>query len=66
MKLLLDTHTFLRFLDDSARLSSTAKALIEDGANEAFVSDPACGALSPCAIMRALGKPSGGHRLPFG
>lgn len=29
MRLLLDTHTFLWFIDDNPRLSSTAKSLLE-------------------------------------
>lgn len=53
MKLLLDTHTFLWFLEDSARLSSTAKALIEDGSHEVFVS---AGSLWEMAIKISLGK----------
>lgn len=32
MKLLLDTHTFLRFIDDNPRLSSSAKSLLESDA----------------------------------
>ena len=53
MKLLLDTHTFLWFLEDSPRLSPTAKALIEDGSNEVFVS---IGSLWEMAIKISLGK----------
>ena len=53
MKLLLDTHTFLWFLEDSARLSSTAKALIEDGSHEVFVS---AGSLWEMAIKISLDK----------
>ncbi|NEO27280.1 MAG: type II toxin-antitoxin system VapC family toxin, partial [Kamptonema sp. SIO4C4] len=30
MRLLLDTHTFIWFVTDSPRMSSTAKTLIED------------------------------------
>jgi PIN domain nuclease of toxin-antitoxin system len=33
MKLLLDTHTFLWFIDDSPRLSARAKALLESDAD---------------------------------
>ncbi|MDT5062965.1 MAG: hypothetical protein QOH63_3424 [Acidobacteriota bacterium] len=33
MKLLLDTHTFLWFIDDNPRLSARAKALLESDAN---------------------------------
>ena len=38
MKLLLDTHAFLWFLRDEARLSSHARSLIEDGGNELLLS----------------------------
>lgn len=34
MRILLDTHTFLWFIDDSPRLSRVARALIEEGATE--------------------------------
>ncbi|HEV7373805.1 MAG TPA: type II toxin-antitoxin system VapC family toxin [Pyrinomonadaceae bacterium] len=33
MKLLLDTHTFLWFIDDSPRLSARAKSLLESDAD---------------------------------
>jgi PIN domain nuclease of toxin-antitoxin system len=33
MNLLLDTHTFLWFIDGNARLSTTARDLIEDQEN---------------------------------
>jgi PIN domain nuclease of toxin-antitoxin system len=38
MNLLLDTHTFLRFIDGSARLSPSARELIEDQGNAKLVS----------------------------
>jgi PIN domain nuclease of toxin-antitoxin system len=38
MRLLLDTHTFLWFVLDDPQLSSTARNLIEDPANEVDVS----------------------------
>lgn len=38
MKLLLDTHTLLWFIAGSANLSASARSLIEDAANEKFVS----------------------------
>ena len=38
MRLLLDTHAFLWFIMGSPSLSPTARALIEDGANERFLS----------------------------
>lgn len=53
MKLLLDTHTFLWFLENDARLSSTARTLIEDGDNEVYLS---VGSLWEIAIKISLGK----------
>ena len=38
MKLLLDTHTLLWFIAGNLSLSASARALIEDAANEKFVS----------------------------
>jgi len=38
MRLLLDTHTFLWFVLDDPQLSATAKALIEDPANDILIS----------------------------
>lgn len=38
MNLLLDTHTFLWFIDGSARLSPSARELIEDQGNAKLVS----------------------------
>ena len=38
MKLLLDTHTFLWWVTDDARLSQAARALIADGRNELYFS----------------------------
>jgi len=38
MNLLLDTHTFLWFIDGNANLSATARELIEDHENAKFVS----------------------------
>lgn len=60
MRVLLDTHTFLWFLDDSPRLSATARALIEDANNEVFLS---VGSLWEMAIKVSLGKLSLGQ--PF-
>jgi PIN domain nuclease of toxin-antitoxin system len=53
MTLLLDTHAFLWFVLDAAQLSAPARALIEDPANDVFVS-PAC--YWEIAIKVALGK----------
>ncbi len=38
MRLLLDTHTFLWFVLNDPQLSGTARALIEDPANDIFIS----------------------------
>ena len=38
MRLLLDTHTFLWWMDDNASLSTAARRLIADEANEIVVS----------------------------
>lgn len=38
MSLLLDTHTFLWWIDDDPRLSDRARALIGDAGNEVFIS----------------------------
>jgi PIN domain nuclease of toxin-antitoxin system len=53
MRLLLDTHTFLWFVLDDPQLSATAKALIEDPANDILVS-PA--SFWEIAIKVRLGK----------
>jgi hypothetical protein len=38
MKLLLDTHAFLWFIGGNERLSSSARALIEDMNNDVYLS----------------------------
>jgi PIN domain nuclease of toxin-antitoxin system len=38
MRLLLDTHTFLWFIEGSLNLSDVARNLIEDQANQRFLS----------------------------
>ena len=53
MKLLLDTHTLLWFIAGSQHLSQTARALIEDAANEKFVS---IASLWETAIKISIGK----------
>jgi len=53
MKLLLDTHTFLWFIMGSPNLSTTARALIEDVANEKFLS---VASLWEIAIKLSIGK----------
>ncbi len=53
MRLLLDTHTFLWFINGSAELSETARHLIENPANEIVLS---IGSLWEIAIKTSLGK----------
>lgn len=53
MKLLLDTHTFLWFIDGNPRLSTIARQLIEDLANERWVSSAS---LWEIAIKVSLGR----------
>lgn len=53
MRLLLDTHTLLWFLEDSPQLSSTARTEIEESANDVFVS---AASLWEIAIKVSLGK----------
>jgi PIN domain nuclease of toxin-antitoxin system len=38
MKLLLDTHAFIWWIDDDVRLSTAARTLLRDRGNDAFVS----------------------------
>lgn len=38
MKLLLDTHSFLWFIENNPKLSASALAAIKDGSNEIFLS----------------------------
>jgi PIN domain nuclease of toxin-antitoxin system len=52
MKLVLDTHTFLRFIDDSPLLSTRGKALLEAD-NDLWLS---IGSLWEIAIKLCLGK----------
>ena len=53
MKLLLDTHAFLWFIAGSERLSATARELIEDSANQPFLS---AASLWEMAIKLSLGR----------
>src|ERR1700742_1324549 len=53
MKLLLDTHAFVWFIMGSPNLSAHARALIEDVANEKFVS---VASLWEIAIKLSIGK----------
>jgi PIN domain nuclease of toxin-antitoxin system len=53
MKLLLDTHAFLWFIEGSPRLSLRARTMIEDEANTLWLS---VGSLWEIAIKISLGK----------
>ena len=53
MRLLLDTHAFLWFIADDPQLSTRARTLIEDRANERLIS---AASLWEMAIKVSLGK----------
>ena len=53
MNLLLDTHSFIWFIEGNPRLSETARTLIADGGNEIFLS---VASLWEMAIKCGLGK----------
>jgi PIN domain nuclease of toxin-antitoxin system len=53
VNLLLDTHAFLWFIAGSERLSATARELIEDSANQPFLS---AASLWEMAIKLSLGR----------
>jgi PIN domain nuclease of toxin-antitoxin system len=53
MKLLLDTHTFLWFIEGELRLSKVARNLIEDQANRRFLS---IASLWEMSIKVSIGK----------
>lgn len=53
MKILLDTHTFLWFVDDNPRLSEPARVLIESDEVQPFIS---MASLWEMAIKISLGK----------
>ncbi|MGL6136745.1 type II toxin-antitoxin system VapC family toxin [Planktothrix paucivesiculata] len=53
MKILLDTHTFLWFIDGSLNLSNTAKKLIEQPSNQRFLS---IASLWEMSIKISIGK----------
>ena len=53
MRLLLDTHSFLWFIDGSENLSATGRTLIEDVSNRPFLS---VASLWEMAIKLSLGK----------
>ncbi|MBE9146940.1 type II toxin-antitoxin system VapC family toxin [Planktothrix mougeotii] len=53
MKILLDTHTFLWFIEGSLNLSDTAKKLIEQPSNQRFLS---IASLWEMSIKISIGK----------
>lgn len=53
MRLLIDTHAFLWFIDASPQLSATARKLIEDAGNERYLS---VASVWEMAIKVSLGK----------
>lgn len=52
-RLLLDTHTFLWWIDDGPELSAAARAAIANAENECFLSMASCWEMS---IKSSLGK----------
>ncbi len=54
MRLLLDTHAFLWWITDDARLSDRARALIGDGGNEVFLSAASAWELAVKASLRRV------------
>jgi PIN domain nuclease of toxin-antitoxin system len=53
MKLILDTHSFIYFIEGNPRLSARARALIEDINNDKFISKAS---LWEMAIKVSIGK----------
>jgi PIN domain nuclease of toxin-antitoxin system len=53
MKLLLDTHVFLWWVNDAPELSETARAAISDAGNTCYLSMASCWEM---AIKSSLGK----------
>jgi PIN domain nuclease of toxin-antitoxin system len=60
MKFLLDTHTFIWYVTNDSKLSSTARELINDGNNEVFLS---IASIWEMAIKQSIGKLN--FELPF-
>ena len=60
MRLLLDTHSFLWFINGSPQISTSARTLIEDASNQPFLS---VASLWEMAIKVSIGKLSLGQ--PF-
>jgi len=53
MTVLMDTHSFIWFVDGSSQLSARARTLIEDPANDKFLS---MASIWEMAIKISLGK----------
>src|SRR5204863_3023725 len=62
MRLLLDTHSFLWFIEDSPKVSAAALALMKDGSNDVFLSITS---LWEMAIKIGLGKLELRQDMPF-
>ena len=60
MQLLINTHTFIWYVTNSPKLSSTAQKVINDGNNEILLSIASIGEM---AIKHSIGKLS--FELPF-
>lgn len=60
MKFLLDTHTFIWYVTNNSKLSSTARELINDGSNEVLLS---IASIWEMAIKQSIGKLN--FELPF-
>jgi PIN domain nuclease of toxin-antitoxin system len=60
MKFLLDTHTFIWYVTNNSKLSSTARELINDGNNEVLLS---IASIWEMAIKQSIGKLN--FDLPF-
>lgn len=57
MRLLLDTHAFLWWIDDDSRLSETSRDLIADGKNEIFLSVASAWEMAIKASLGRIGFP---------
>ena len=60
MRLLLDTHTFIWYVTNNSKLSSTAQKLINEGSNEVLLS---VASIWEMAIKHSIGKLT--FELPF-
>ena len=63
MRVLLDTHAFLWWITDDARLSELAREEISDGRNEVFFSAASGWEIAIKAGLGKLGRPKTSKRL---